>query len=930
MPKLLILASNPRRDLNLNREVSDLNNAVQRLGDFEIVLGLEARSQELQELLAEHSPEYIHFCGHGAGEKGLVFQDEEGKEQCVSTAVLSRIFKTFANDIHCTVLNACDSQHQAEAIVEHIDYVVGMREPILDQAAHLFSVGFYKGLAAQKTIEQAYEMGCIAVQIWSETNAQAQISPSRQYRKLESVVDAVQLAQPQLPEHLKPVLLKKSNGDPSALPTPTAQRDCSPEFLNFVREEIDRKQYKDQARAAYDSFGLVDSPTSVSLNKSEYRQRQLLLGKVKQFWIEGFLQSSLHGVDALSLEMRNRSDMIELDPSYEGLQSTQIYGEIGQGRTLLILGSPGSGKTIALLQLAQRLIQRSEANLDLPIPVVLNLSSWARKRKPIVDWLIDELQEKYHVPKSLSEPWIQKQQLILLLDGLDEVKEEYRNDCVTALNKFIRLFPQTEVAVCSRVRDYEALTEHLQISVALCLQPLSSEQIYQFLENTGGALVGLKKILKSDPELETFAKTPLILYFMGVAYQGWSEEELSTSLCSTPVLRQQHLFDTYINCRLEQGATSEYPKDQVLRWLSWLAGRMMQEKRTIFLIERMQPRWLKNHHQEGVFRIRNFITGGLMIALVGPLLGLSEMLAMWIMTRELDIHFLIGGLVGGLGAGTIAGLITGWSREILPLEKLSWSLQRAKSRLIRECLIGISLGSIGGLIFGLIFGVMAGPMFGLPPGVKGGLILGSFYGIAYGLAFGIFSGLSSGLGSSAMEQRIVPNQGIRNSWINCLRVGISLGLLMWLIAGLFVGLLIGLNMRLGKLELGPLIVMKLIKGLPKGVISGLVGGLISGVVVGLIAGLFSGLKYGGAACIQHFTLRRMLYKKGRIPWNYAKFLDFASERLLMKKIGGGYVFFHRMLLEHFAALNPQPLLPNLGEGEPDSAPSSSPKAERGI
>jgi hypothetical protein len=357
---------------------------------------------------------------------------------------------------------------------------------------------------------------------------------------------------------------------------------------------------------------------------------------------------------------------------------------------------------------------------------------------------------------------------------------------------------------------------------------------------------------------------------------------------------------------------------------------MMQEKRTIFLIERMQPRWLKNHHQEGVFRIRNFITGGLMIALVGPLLGLSEMLAMWIMTRELDIHFLIGGLVGGLGAGTIAGLITGWSREILPLEKLSWSLQRAKSRLIRECLIGISLGSIGGLIFGLIFGVMAGPMFGLPPGVKSGLILGSFYGIAYGLAFGIFSGLSSGLGSSAMEQRIVPNQGIRNSWINCLRVGISLGLLMWLIAGLFVGLLIGLNMRLGKLELGPLIVMKLIKGLPKGVISGLVGGLISGVVVGLIAGLFSGLKYGGAACIQHFTLRRMLYKKGRIPWNYAKFLDFASERLLMKKIGGGYVFFHRMLLEHFAALNPQPLLPNLGEGEPDSAPSSSPKAERGI
>nr|MDJ0568382.1 zinc ribbon domain-containing protein [Pleurocapsa sp. MO_192.B19] len=45
--------------------------------------------------------------------------------------------------------------------------------------------------------------------------------------------------------------------------------------------------------------------------------------------------------------------------------------------------------------------------------------------------------------------------------------------------------------------------------------------------------------------------------------------------------------------------------------------------------------------------------------------------------------------------------------------------------------------------------------------------------------------------------------------------------------------------------------------------------------------------------------RRILYRKGRIPWNYARFLDYASERLLMKKVGGGYIFYHRMLMEHF-------------------------------
>ena len=45
----------------------------------------------------------------------------------------------------------------------------------------------------------------------------------------------------------------------------------------------------------------------------------------------------------------------------------------------------------------------------------------------------------------------------------------------------------------------------------------------------------------------------------------------------------------------------------------------------------------------------------------------------------------------------------------------------------------------------------------------------------------------------------------------------------------------------------------------------------------------------------------MLYPMGYIPWNYARFLDYAVEHLLLQKIGGGYMFIHRLMLEHFAA-----------------------------
>ena len=94
----------------------------------------------------------------------------------------------------------------------------------------------------------------------------------------------------------------------------------------------------------------------------------------------------------------------------------------------------------------------------------------------------------------------------------------------------------------------------------------------------------------------------------------------------------------------------------------------------------------------------------------------------------------------------------------------------------------------------------------------------------------------------------------------------------------------------------------LMVGLSVGLSVGLIFELSVGLSVGLIIGLLFGLSFGLDSAIQHGCLRFVLYCSGTSPWNYAKFLDFASSRLLMKKVGGGYVFFHRMLLEHFASM----------------------------
>jgi hypothetical protein len=40
------------------------------------------------------------------------------------------------------------------------------------------------------------------------------------------------------------------------------------------------------------------------------------------------------------------------------------------------------------------------------------------------------------------------------------------------------------------------------------------------------------------------------------------------------------------------------------------------------------------------------------------------------------------------------------------------------------------------------------------------------------------------------------------------------------------------------------------------------------------------------------------------PWNYIRFLNYAAERIFLRKVGGGYIFTHQLLMEYFASLEP--------------------------
>jgi tetratricopeptide (TPR) repeat protein len=160
---ILFLAANPKKTskLNLEKEVAEVEKELARLQRHKKFIFKQQWATTLDALrhaLLDHQPYIIHFSGHGAGQAGIVLENEGGEALIVSGDTLADFFK-LSPHIKCVILNACFSALQASEIVRHIHFVIGMNQPIKDRAAIQFSKGFYDALAVGESIPIAFEFG---------------------------------------------------------------------------------------------------------------------------------------------------------------------------------------------------------------------------------------------------------------------------------------------------------------------------------------------------------------------------------------------------------------------------------------------------------------------------------------------------------------------------------------------------------------------------------------------------------------------------------------------------------------------------------------------------------------------------------------------------------------------------------------------------
>ncbi len=515
----------------------------------------------------------------------------------------------------------------------------------------------------------------------------------------------------------------------------------------------------------------------------------------------------------------------------------QAY-ELAQ-QELLILGEPGAGKSTLLVELAHSLVEQVKQDAARPLPILLPLASWAERQRPLAEWLSEEIARLYDVPRRLSQHWVQAEQVLPLLDGLDEMEESARPACIAAINAYHREHLRPLV-VCSRTSEYDAATRHerLVLHTAVVVQPLSEKQVASYLISLGKPLAALRGTLRKNTELRELATTPLMLQVLILTYQGTSVQELSDKEAR---LGEQIWVD-YVQCMISRkGDVKHYPPHVTCAWLAWLAQQMQQRHLTEFYLERLQPDWLSNQHLWHRYVLSKYwlarLVGGLLDGFVG-----------WVLFGP------IGAILFWFMGSMIYGSLMGRKSEIEAAEVLTWSWKRAWIGLV-----------VGVLLFGLCL-----ILYDTHRGLLGGL----FILLYLGLPFSLFLGLSRD--HLPKKPSSSPNQGIWRS----ARYGATIGILSGLLSGVLAGLI-------GGLLYDP------------------VRGLLSGLSIGTFFGLLLALLTGLDAFVAHFILRFWLWRSGVMPWHYVRFLEEAAARILLRRVGGGYGFAHRLLLDYVAHLGAQ-------------------------
>ncbi|MEG3857934.1 CHAT domain-containing protein [Microcoleus sp. herbarium12] len=785
---------------------------LEQLPGVETVFLPQPNRKQINHHLLKYSWDILFFAGHSQteGESGRIYINET--DSLTINELREPLVKAIKKGLKLAIFNSCDGLGLAQELADlQIPQIIVMREPVPDNVAQAFLKYFLNAFASGKSL------------YLSVNEARQKLQYLDEYPPSVSWLPVIC----QNPSQLMPTWdkLRGASGTKTRSTIWTRNRDSQ---------------------------------------ESENRNR--LLAKIKEE-VESRWAQSLHNRVVIQQPKELQPKQVEtpwgvevrLNPLPNQLLSPEtklldVFQQNNIASKLLIIGDPGNGKTITLLELAKQLITQAEDDTNRAIPILLNLSSWKDEKQPLLQWLSAELVSKYEVSLNIAEELLENHRILPLLDGLDETL--WQESCVEAINQFLEsAYRPPGLVVCSRKEGYEFINAKLKLNGAICLQPVAKAEVQKYFADM--KCLQLWQTIKNSDAFLKLLESPLMLNLMVLVGQEMLLED-EVTFKSTQEL-EESLLDVYIQQMLKQKIENVSYSQQTApsakktqKWLTFLANKYQDKSQTEFSgfsleqmqphwLEQMQPHWLPCGYKQ-IYALGVGLIFGLSLALiVGSVVWLTVGVLFepfWGMVLVLALALFVM-----LPSSLWAFITVGQAETIEPVETLIFSYQKLLQSLI------------GGLIAGLITWKLSGMMVFLSVG----LVIALIYGVS----------------GSNIEKIKIPNQSIWQSVKN---------------ASLFA--LIGAtSMAIPAAMMSKQLLAMIVES---SVLQNKIG-MANIVLSAIIVGTLFGFTQAGMAGIQHFTLRLILWCNGYIPWNYARFLDYATERKFLQRVGGRYQFIHKLL-----------------------------------
>jgi hypothetical protein len=223
---------------------------------------------------------------------------------------------------------------------------------------------------------------------------------------------------------------------------------------------------------------------------------------------------------------------------------------------LVVLGEPGSGKTVLLIRLLRDLL--AEWQPGAAVPVLVPMASWNPGTHDLRSWLIPQLIRDY---PSLKNPWksttqssnlaqalLDENLLLIILDGLDEIAEEIRGQAISKINEF--LLPGTGIVLSCRTEEYRntlqasgtvGLPVKLAGAVGVALRGLDCKTVKDYFQREADVSRAaaerwdpvLRKLGTSSPVAEAL-RSPLMVGLARAVYDPRPDERKGTESLKAP------------------------------------------------------------------------------------------------------------------------------------------------------------------------------------------------------------------------------------------------------------------------------------------------------------------------------------------------------------------------------------------------------------